>query len=96
MRVQSLKIDGVTPEGEARQSVSEPPTSTARSSFAFGCDAGFNRRPPEQRLNMPAQPLITRRSEPEPETDGRWRFLIILGSAIALSVIATQAMLSTF
>lgn len=96
MRVQSLKIDGATPEGQAPQSVCDTTPSTARSSFAFGCDAGFNRRPPEQRLDMPAQPLITRRSQPEPETDGRWRFLIILGSAIALSAIATQAMLSTF
>ncbi len=96
MRVQSLKIDGATPAGEARQSVSETPSSNARSSFAFGCDAGFSRKPPEQRLSMPAQPLVTRRSRPEPETDGQWRFLIILGSAIAISLMATQAMLSTF
>jgi len=91
MRVQSLKIDEATPEGCAQQSV-----NAVRSSFTFGCDAGFGRRPPEQRLDMPAQPLVTRRSKPGPETDGRWRFLIILGSAIALALVATQAMLSTF
>ena len=94
--MQSVKSEGATPEGRAHQSVTGSPVSTARSSFAFGCDAGFARRPPEQRLDMPAQPLVTRRSRPEPETDGRWRFLVILGSAIAVTTIASQAMLSTF
>ncbi len=96
MRVQSLKIDGETPEGEARQSVSDNTPSKARSSFAYGCDAGFAQRPPEQRLEMPAQPLATRRSRPERESDGQWRFLVIFACAVTVTGFAAQAMLSTF
>ena len=92
--MQSLKIDGAAPEGGAQQSVNE--VSSVRSSFAFGCDAGFARRPPEQRLEMPAQPLATRRSRPERETDGKWRFLVILAGAVTVTGFAAQAMLSTF
>ena len=91
--MQFLKTEGASPDGAARQSVT---VSTARSSFAFGCDAGFARRPPEQRLEMPAQPLVTRRSKPERETDGRWRFLVILACAVTVTGFAAQAMLSTF
>jgi len=94
--VQSLKIDGAKPQGLARQGVQASPTSTVRSSFAFGCDAGFARRPPEQRLEMPAQPLAASRSKPERETDGRWRFLVIFACAVAVTGFAAQAMLSTF
>lgn len=92
--MQSLKIDRAAPESAAQQSVNE--VSSVRSSFAFGCDAGFGRRPPEQRLDMPAQPLTTRRSRPERETDGGWRFLVILAGAVTVTGFAAQAMLSTF
>jgi membrane glycosyltransferase len=94
--VQSLKIDGPASDSLAPQSVTEIPASTVRSSFAFGCDAGFAHRPPEQRLEMPAQPLATRRSKPERETDGRWRFLVIAACALTVTGFASQAMLSTF
>lgn len=94
--MQSLKIDGTEPEGGVQQSVTGIPLTTSRHSFAYGCDAGFARRPPEQRLDMPAQPLVTRRSKPERETDGRWRFLVILACAVTVSGFASQAMLSTF
>ncbi len=96
MRVQSLKIDGAKPKGLARQSVSDSLTSTVRSSFAYGCDAGFGRRPPEQCLEMPAQPLAARRSKPERETDGQWRFLVIFACALTVTGFAAQAMLATF
>jgi membrane glycosyltransferase len=45
---------------------------------------------------MPAQPLSTRRTRPHPETDGRWRFVIILVCACALTTLSGQAMLATF
>ncbi len=61
-----------------------------------GPDAGFARRPPEQRLDMPAQPLVTRLSKPERETDGRWRFLFILAGAVSTTTAASQAMLAGF
>jgi membrane glycosyltransferase len=59
-------------------------------------DAGFAHRPPEQRLIMPAQPLSARRSRPSPETDGRWRFLVILSCSVITTTLAAQAMLAGF
>jgi membrane glycosyltransferase len=95
MRVQSLKIDGTTPESVVHQSV-QGQSNTSRLAHGAGSDAGFARRPPEQRLEMPAQPLSTRRSKPERETDGQWRFLFILAGAIAITTFASQAMLAGF
>ena len=92
--MQSLKIDGAAPEGDGQQSVNE--VSSARPSSTVGSDAGFSRRPPEQRLEMPAQPLLTRRSRPERETDGKWRFLIIVAGAVIATAFAGQAMLGSF
>lgn len=94
MRVRSLKIDGTTPEGVAHPSVQDP--SANRLVHGAGPDAGFARRPPEQRLDMPAQPLVTRLSKPERETDGRWRFLFILAGAVSTTTAASQAMLAGF
>ncbi|HOZ28152.1 MAG TPA: hypothetical protein PK080_12375, partial [Hyphomonadaceae bacterium] len=45
---------------------------------------------------MPAQPLLTRRSRPERETDGKWRFLIIVAGAVIATFFAGQAMLGSF
>ena len=75
LRVQSFNIEGQTPVG-----VGHPDTQDVRQSgddraSYIAADAGFARRPPEQRLDMPAQPLVTKRSRPERETDGKWRFL---------------------
>ncbi len=61
-----------------------------------GPDAGFAKCPPEARLVMPMQPLSTRRTLPEREFDGRWRFLLVLVGAVTLTVLATQAMLAGF
>jgi membrane glycosyltransferase len=94
MRVRSLKIDRTTPEGVVHPSVQDP--SANRSVHGAGPDAGFARRPPEQRLDMPAQPLVTRLSKPERETDGRWRFLFILAGAVSTTTAASQAMLAGF
>lgn len=59
-------------------------------------DAGYARRPPEQRLEMPAQPLVTRRSRPAPERDGKWRFLVIVALSFTTTYFAAQAMLAQF
>ncbi len=91
--MQSPRTEGFRRKAPPTRSVTVP---TARSSFAFGCDAGFARRPPEQRLDMPAQPLSTRRSKPERETDGGWRFLVIAARALTVTGFASRAMLSTF
>lgn len=64
---------------------------------AAGFDAGFARRPPEAPLDMPKQPLSTARTPPPAgETDGRWRFLIILACSVAITTFASQAMLAGF
>jgi len=94
MRVQSLKIDGTAPASVVHQSVQDAANSGLKQGAGF--DAGFARRPPEQRLGMPAQPLSTQRSRPERETDGGLRFLLIFGCAVAVTGFAAQAMLSTF
>ncbi|MEZ6031091.1 MAG: glucans biosynthesis glucosyltransferase MdoH [Hyphomonadaceae bacterium] len=97
--MQLKTIDGPAPQAAAHTSV--PATSpegnptSARTSY-IGSDVGFARRPPEQRLEMPAQPLATKRSKPEPETDGRWRFLVIFGCSVITTALAAQAMLSGF
>lgn len=67
----------------------------ARTTYV-GADAGFARRPPEQRLEMPPQPLITRRSRPQPERDGKWRFLLIVAASLTTTFFAAQAMMSGF
>jgi membrane glycosyltransferase len=94
MRVQSLKIDGTAPASVVHQSFQDATNSGLKQGAGF--DAGFARRPPEQRLGMPAQPLSTQRSRPERETDGGLRFLLIFGCAVAVTGFAAQAMLSTF
>ena len=94
MRVQSLKIDGTAPASVVHQSFQDATNSGLKQGAGF--DAGFARSPPEQRLDMPAQPLSTQRSRPERETDGGLRFLLIFGCAVAVTGFAAQAMLSTF
>jgi membrane glycosyltransferase len=61
-----------------------------------GPDAGFKLCPPEARLDMPQQPLRTKRTQPQHETDGRWRFLVIWIAACTLTFLAAQAMYSGF
>jgi membrane glycosyltransferase len=97
MRVQSLKIEGKAQDGASHLNIHDASVAAgSRIGHSSGPDAGFAKRPTEQRLEMPAQPLVTRRSLPERETDGRWRFLIILIGAIAITTCATQAMLVGF
>jgi membrane glycosyltransferase len=94
--VHSLKIEGLSPQGLAHPPVHDArSTGTARVGYVAS-DAGFARRPPEQRLEMPAQPLVTRRSKPAPERDGKWRFLVILACSLTTTFFAAQAMLSGF
>jgi hypothetical protein len=101
LRVQSLKIEGRSPEGVVLPPIQDA-SSTGPVSAGIGrtgyvaADAGFARRPPEQRLDMPAQPLVTRRSRPERETDGKWRFLIIVFGAVVATLFSGHAMLSSF
>ncbi len=61
-----------------------------------GSDSGYARRPPEAALPMPEQPLSIARTRPARETDGRWRFLVILTCALIVTAFAAQAMLATF
>ncbi len=98
--MQSLKFEGRLPQGVApspTQDVSPDagPAGTSRTGYV-GSDAGFARRPPEQRLEMPAQPLITRRSRPQPERDGKWRFLLIVAASLTTTFFAAQAMMAGF
>lgn len=96
--MQSLKFEGRLPEGVAH-SLADMPTTQDVSSRPTGyvaSDAGFARRPPEQRLEMPAQPLVTRRSRPHPERDGKWRFLLILAASCITTFFAAQAMMAGF
>lgn len=91
--MQSFKIDGRS--SDVAHSPVEDTSSAARSSYV-GHDTGFARRPPEQRLEMPAQPLVTRRSRPAPERDGKWRFLLILAASLTTTFFAAQAMMAGF
>ncbi len=93
--MQFSKIDGPAPTSAALPSRTDVTLANARTAYVAS-DAGFARRPPEQRLDMPPQPLSTRRSMPERETDGRWRFLIILACSLTTTGLASQAMLSGF
>ena len=93
--MQFSKIDGPAPKSAATASAPDVALANARTAYVAS-DAGFARRPPEQRLDMPPQPLSTRRSMPERETDGRWRFLIILACSLTTTALACQAMLSGF
>jgi len=93
--VQFSKIDGPAPTSADLPSRADVTLANARTAYVAS-DAGFARRPPEQRLDMPPQPLSTRRSLPERETDGRWRFLIILACSLTTTILACQAMLSGF
>ncbi|MEY4785824.1 MAG: glucans biosynthesis glucosyltransferase MdoH, partial [Pseudomonadota bacterium] len=94
--MQSVKIEGRSPQGVAHTPVhNASSTGTVRTGYVAS-DAGFARRPPEQRLEMPAQPLVTRRSKPAPESDGKWRFLVILACSLTTTFFAAQAMLSGF
>jgi len=68
----------------------------AHRSGYVGSDIGFARRPAEQRLEMPAQPLVTRRSRPAPESDGQLRFLLIFGASVITTLIAAHAMMNGF
>ena len=94
-------MQSVKNEGRSLESVAHKPledlsaTGAVRPSY-IASDAGFARRPPEQRLDMPAQPLVTRRSRPAPESDGKWRFLVILASSLTTTFFAAQAMLAGF
>ena len=94
--MQSVKIEGRSPQGVAHTPVhNASSTGTVRTGYVAS-DAGFARRPPEQRLEMPAQPLVTRRSKPAPESDGKWRFLVILACSLTTTFFAAEAMLSGF
>ena len=101
--MQSVKTDGRSPESVAHSPILAPTQAPVEGSLAatartgyVASDAGFARRPPEQRLDMPAQPLVTRRSRPAPERDGKWRFLVILACSLTTTFFAAQAMLSGF
>ncbi|MEQ1608662.1 MAG: glucans biosynthesis glucosyltransferase MdoH [Hyphomonadaceae bacterium] len=91
--MQSLK-NGTALASPVHQSVHE--AANTRLNQGEGPDAGFARRPPEQRLGMPAQPLSTQRSRPERERDGGLRFLLIFACAVGVTGFTAQAMLSTF
>jgi membrane glycosyltransferase len=94
--VQSVKNEGRSLESVAHKPLEDlSATGAVRPSY-IASDAGFARRPPEQRLDMPAQPLVTRRSRPAPESDGKWRFLVILASSLTTTFFAAQAMLAGF
>jgi len=95
LRVQSLKNDGRSSESVAHSPGGSHSASAIRTAYQAS-DAGFARRPPEQRLDMPAQPLVARRSRPAPERDGKWRFLVILACSLVTTFFAAQAMLSGF
>src|SRR5262245_12113339 len=58
--------------------------------------AGFSRCPPESPLEMPMQPLSCARTRPHPETDGRWRLLLVIAGSVALSSWATREMIGGF
>lgn len=94
--MQLVKSVGLAPEVIDKDSPAGHPGAARRSSFAIGNDVGFSHYPAEERLEMPAQPLSARRSPPERETDGRWRFLVIFACAVTVAALASQAMLSTF
>ena len=82
LRVQSFKIEGRTPVGVGHPDTQDVAQAGSARTGYVAADTGFARRPPEQRLDMPAQPLLTRRSRPEYETDGKWRFLILVAGAV--------------
>ena len=93
--MQFSKIDGPAPKSAATASTPDVSLASARTAYVAS-DAGFARRPPEHRLDMPPQPLSARRSMPERENDGRWRFLIILACSLTTTTLACQAMMSGF
>jgi membrane glycosyltransferase len=96
LRVQSFKIEGRTPVGVGHPDTQDVAQAGSARTGYVAADTGFARRPPEQRLDMPAQPLLTRRSRPEYETDGKWRFLILVAGAVIATLFAGQAMLGSF
>lgn len=93
--MQSLKIEEPA-LADAGHSPGKVGANDAPRTGYIGSDAGYARRPPEQRLEMPAQPLVTRRSRPAPESDGRWRFLVILAASLTTTFFAAQAMMNGF
>jgi len=98
--VQSLKLEGQAQADAVRSPGPHSPekdaaTGAHRTGYV-GSDIGFARRPAEQRLEMPAQPLVTRRSRPAPESDGQLRFLFIFGASVITTLIAAQAMMNGF
>jgi len=95
LSVQSDKIDGLAPQSATLLSVQGKSPASARTAYVAS-DAGYARRPPEQRLDMPPQPLITRRSRPHPERDGKWRFLLIVAASVTTTFFAAQAMMNGF
>ena len=94
--MQSFKIEGRTPVGVGHPDTQDVAQAGSARTGYVAADTGFARRPPEQRLDMPAQPLLTRRSRPEYETDGKWRFLILVAGAVIATLFAGQAMLGSF
>ena len=94
--MQSVKNEGRSLESVAHKPLEDLSATGAVRPGYIASDAGFARRPPEQRLDMPAQPLVTRRSRPAPESDGKWRFLVILASSLTTTFFAAQAMLAGF
>jgi membrane glycosyltransferase len=58
--------------------------------------AGFSRCPPEQRLEMPMQPLHCARTKPPKESDGRWRLILVVAIGILLTSWATRETIAGF
>src|SRR5262245_28559985 len=58
--------------------------------------AGFSRCPAESPLEMPMQPLSRERTRPHPETDGRWRLLLVIAASVGLTSWATREMIGGF
>jgi membrane glycosyltransferase len=63
---------------------------------AVSASAGFSRCPPDSPLDMPMQPLSCARIRPHPETDGRWRLLLIIVGSVGLASWATREMIGGF
>lgn len=93
--MQHSKIDGPAPHTACVAPVPDTGPASARTAYVAS-DIGYARRPPEQRLEMPPQPLATRRSRPTPERDGKWRFFLIIAASLTTTFLAAQAMMSGF
>lgn len=93
--MQYSKIDGPAPQSAGVAPLQDIGPASARTAYVAS-DIGYARRPPEQRLDMPPQPLATRRSRPAPERDGKWRFFLIIAASLTTTFFAAQAMMSGF